>query len=139
MPTAKVSVDVNLNADKLFSNLGDFTGIKLEGIKSIKTSGSGVGALRDIVTGAGARVLERCDNYDSNSRTLTYSIINDDHPLPFRYYVATLIVTPVGAESCRVDWWSNFDVKSGTEEDALKMARGIYTGLIKNAQKQLAA
>ena len=140
MPTAKVSVDVNLSAERLFSNLGDFTGIKVEGMaKSIKTSGSGVGALRDIVLGTGGRVLERCDNYDANSRTLTYSIINDDHPLPFKHYVATLIVTPVGADSCRVDWWGNFDVKSGTEEDALKMARGIYTGLIKGAQKQLAS
>lgn len=139
MPTAKVSVDVNMSAERIFSNLGDFTGIELETIKTKKITGSGIGALRDLTLADGARVIERCENYDANSRTLTYSIINDDHPLPFKYYVATLVVHPTGPNSCRVDWWSNFDVKSGAEEDALKMARGIYTGLISNAQKQLAA
>jgi len=139
MPTAKVSVDVNLSAERMFSNLGDFEGIEAEGIVSKKITGSGIGALREITMANGARVIERCDNRDANSRTLTYSIINDDHPLPFKHYVATLIVTPTGTATCRVDWFSNFDVKSGTEEEALKFARGIYNGLIKGAQKQLAA
>jgi hypothetical protein len=68
------------------------------------------------------------------SRTLTYSIQNDDHPLPFSAYVATLIVTPTGDKTCRVDWFSNFNPKGATEDEAIKAAQNIYTGAIKGVQ-----
>ncbi|MGK2871994.1 MAG: SRPBCC family protein [Alphaproteobacteria bacterium] len=138
MTTAKVSEDVNANADLVFAKLGDFAGIEGELIKSKKITGSGIGCLREITLANGARVVERLDNQDPNSRTQTYSIQNDDHPLPFKAYVATLIVTPTAANQCRVDWFSNFDVKSGTEAEAITFAKGIYTGMIKSVRQQLA-
>ncbi len=134
MTTAKVSVEVKASADKVFGRLGDFAGVSGPLIKEKKITGSGIGCLRDLVLANGARVLERCDNHDANSRTLTYSILNEDHPLPFSTYVATLTVTPTGADSCRVDWWSNFSPRGASEEEAIKVAQGIYTGAIKGAQ-----
>jgi Polyketide cyclase / dehydrase and lipid transport len=136
--TAKVSVEVNANADLVFSKLGDFTGIESDLIKTKTTTGTGVGSVRDVTLTTGGRIIERCDNLDKTSRTLTYSIQNDDHPLPFSAYVATLIVTPTKSNSCRVDWFSNFDVKSGTENEAIEVAKHIYTSLIAETQKQLA-
>lgn len=137
MTTVKVSETVNVNADRLFARLGDFAGIEGEIITSKKITGSGVGCIRDLTLSMGGRVIERCDNHDPNSRTLTYSIQNDDHPLPFKAYVATLVVTPTGADQSRVDWFSNFEVKSGTEADAVKLAQGIYTGMIQSTVQQL--
>ncbi len=137
MTTAKVTETLNANADLVFAKLGDFAGIEGELIKAKKITGSGIGCLREITLANGARVVERCDNHDANSRTLTYSIQNDDHPLPFKAYVATLIVTPKGGDQCRVDWFSNFNVKSGTEAEAITFAKGIYTGMIKSVQKTL--
>ena len=134
MTTAKVSVDVRASADQVFAKLGDFTGVEGPMIKSKKITGSGIGCLRDLTLANGARVIERCDNHDANSRTLTYSIQNDDHPLPFSAYVATLIVTPTGASTCRVDWFSNFNARGATEAEAIKAAQGIYTGAIKGVQ-----
>ena len=139
MTTAKVSENINASADLVFARLGDFAGIEGPAIKSKKITGSGIGCLREITMANGARVVERCDNHDASSRTLTYSIQNDDHPLPFRAYVETLIVTPTGDNSSRVDWFSNFDVKSGTEAEAIEAAKGIYTGMIRAVRKQLAA
>ena len=139
MTTAKVSIDVNASADQVFAKLGDFAGVEGALIKEKKITGSGIGCLREIVLANGARVVERCDNHDANSRTLTYSIQNDDHPLPFKAYIATLIVTPTRGNQCRVDWFSNFEVKSGTEEEAIKFAKSIYTGFIRDTQQQLAA
>lgn len=137
MTTVKVSETVNVDADRLFARLGDFAGIEGEIITSKKITGSGVGCLRDLTLSMGGRVVERCDNHDANSRTLTYSIQNDDHPLPFKAYVATLIVTPTGTNKSRVDWFSNFEVKSGTEAEAIAFAKSIYTGLIKSTSDQL--
>ena len=139
MTTAKVSVDVNASADQMFSKLGDFAGFEAKFIVAKKITGSGIGCLRELTMANGAKVVERCDNYDANSRTLTYSILGDDHPMPFKYYVATLIVTPAGANQCRIDWFCNFEVKSGSEEEAVKFVTSGYTGMIKGAQKQLAA
>ncbi len=137
MTTAKVSVAVNAGADLVFAQLGNFAGVEGPLIKSKKITGSGIGCLRDLTLANGARVIERCDNHDANSRTLTYSIQIDDHPLPFSAYVATLIVTPTGDKTCRVDWFSNFNPKGAPEDEAIKVAQGIYTGAIKGVQKAL--
>lgn len=134
MTTAKVSVDVKAGADQVFAILGDFAGVEGAMIKSKKITGSGIGCLRDLTLANGARVVERCENHDQNSRTLTYSIQNDDHPLPFTAYVATLIVTPAGDGACRVDWFSNFNPRGAAEEEAIKAAQNIYTGAIKGAK-----
>ncbi|MFZ5835056.1 MAG: SRPBCC family protein [Pseudomonadota bacterium] len=134
MTTAKVSVEVKASADQVFARLGDFAGVEGPMIKSKKITGSGIGCLRDLTLANGARVIERCENHDANSRTLTYSIQNDDHPLPFSAYVATLIVTPTGDKTCRVDWFSNFNAKGAPEDEAIKVAQGIYTGAIKGVQ-----
>lgn len=134
MTTAKVSVDVKASADQVFAKLGDFAGVEGPMIKSKKITGSGIGCLRDLTLANGARVVERCENHDTNGRTLTYSIQNNDHPLPFSAYVATLIVTPTGASACRVDWFSNFDARGATEDEAIKAAQNIYTGAIKGVQ-----
>lgn len=139
MATARISETVNANADEVFAILGDFGGIKGELIAELKLHGSGIGCIREVVLSNGGRVMERMENHDVNTRTLTYSIQNDDHPLPFRAYIATLIVRPVGAKQCRVDWFSNFEPRGATEAEAVKFAHGIYTGFIKDAQKRLAA
>lgn len=139
MTTARVSETVNASADAVFAILGDFAGIEGAGIAKKTITGSGIGCLRDLTLASGARVIERLDNQDPNSRTQTYSIQNDDHPLPFTAYVATLIVTPTGANQCRVDWFSNFNARGVSEDEAVKAAQGIYTGMIKSVKKQLAA
>ena len=134
MTTAKVSVDVKASATQVFGILGNFAGVEGPMIKEKKITGSGIGCVRDLTLANGARVIERCDNHDANSRTLTYSIQNDDHPLPFTAYVATLTVTPTGDKTCRVDWFSNFNARGASEEEAIKAAQGIYTGAIKGVQ-----
>lgn len=139
MTTAKVSETINASADAVFAILGDFAGIEGKGIVKKTITGSGIGCLRELNLATGARVVERLDNQDPNSRTQTYSIQNDDHPLPFTAYVATLIVTPTGANQCRVDWFSNFNARGVTEDDAIKAAQAIYIGMIKSVKKQLAA
>ncbi len=138
MATARVSEAIEKNADEVFALLGNFGAIKSDLIKDLKMHGSGIGCIREITLADGAKLKERMENHDTNSRTLTYSIQGDDHPLPFKSYVATLIVTPTGPKQCRVDWFGNFEPKGVPEADAIKLAQGIYTGAIKATVKMLA-
>ena len=137
MPTAKVSESIAADADAVFAILGDFAGIDGPAIENKVIEGEGLGMTRTLTIGGGA-VVERMDNYDPASRT-PYSIQNDDCPLPFAGYVATLVVTPTGEGTCRVDWFGNFYAKNVPDADAVNVAKGIYLGMIKAVQKQLAA
>ena len=67
---------------------------------------------------------------------MTYSIINDDSPLPFLNYSATVQIMDKEDGTCSVDWTGTFDPK-GDPETAINTATGIYAGGIKGAKLQL--
>ena len=133
MAEAKVVKKVGASTDAVWNQLSDFSGIKPGGpIEAVRYEGEGVGMLRYLTMG-GADVVERLDVHDSANRTFTYSIINEDAPLPFSNYSATVRVTDDGDGTCTVDWTGTFDAK-GDEEAAINVATGIYAGAIKGAK-----
>ena len=136
MPTAKVSEKIAADADAVFAILGDFAGIDGPAIENKVIEGEGLGMTRTLTIGGGT-VVERMDNHDPASRTLTYSIQNDDCPLPFAGYGATLKDTPTADQACQGDWFGNFRAKGVPDADAIEIAKGIYLGMIKAVQKQL--
>ena len=85
----------------------------------------------------GGQVVERLDVHDAKTRTFTYSIINDDCPLPFSDYSATVVITDNGDNTAAVDWTGTFEPKGVPEADAINVATGIYAGAIKGAQRAL--
>ncbi|MEM7097178.1 MAG: SRPBCC family protein [Pseudomonadota bacterium] len=133
MAEAKVVKKVEAPADDVWAQLSDFSGIQPGGpIDAVKYEGEGVGMLRHISM-AGGIVSERLDEHDAERRTFTYTIINDDCPLPFANYSATVNISDDGDNTCTVDWTGTFDAK-GDEETAVKVATGIYAGGIKGAR-----
>ena len=133
MAEAKVVKKVEAHADAVWEQLSDFAGIQPGGpIEAVNYEGEGVGMLRHISMGGGV-VSERLDEHDSQRRTFTYTIINDDCPLPFSNYSATVSITDDGDGTCTVDWTGTFDAK-GDEAAAVKVASGIYAGGIKGAK-----
>ena len=137
MTTVKVVEKVPASAADVWALLGDFGGIKISGmIKSFEVEGEGVGAVRTIGLGDGT-VVERLDRYDARQRILTYSITNDDCPLPVSSYSATIKIADDGDGSRTVDWTGTFEPKGVPEEQASAVVEGIYTGGIKGARKQL--
>lgn len=137
MATARVSETVNANADEVFAVLGNFGVAKSDIIKDLKMRGSGIGCIRELTLASGAKILERLENHDPATRTVTYSIQSEDHPLPFKAYVATFVVTPAGPKQCRIDWFGNFEPKGVSEAEAVKLAEGIYRGAIKATEKMV--
>jgi len=133
MAEAKVVKKVGAPADAVWGQLSDFAGIKVGGpIEAVRYEGEGVGMVRYLTMG-GSDVVERLDVHDSENRTFTYSIINEDAPLPFSNYSATVSITDDGDGTCTVDWTGTFDAK-GDEAAAINVATGIYAGGIKGAK-----
>ena len=136
MVEAKVTKEIAAPGADVFGVLCVFDGIKPGGpIEAVSYEGEGIGMLRNLSMG-GREVIERLDLLDEDSLTMTYSIINDDSPLPFSNYSATVKISDNGDGSCRVDWTGTFDPK-GDSESAINTATGIYAGAIKGAKIQL--
>ena len=93
MAEAKVVKDIQAPAAEVWAQLADFGGIKAGGpIESVSVEGEGVGMVRTLVMG-GASVVERLEEHDAERLTFTYAIINEDSPLPFDNYSATVNLT----------------------------------------------
>ena len=134
MSEAKVVKTVKASADAVWEQLSDFGGIKPGGaIESVSVEGEGVGMVRTMNLSAG-RVVERLDRHDSSNRIFTYSIINEDSPLPFSDYSATVVITDNGDGSSTVNWTGTFEPRGVDEAQAINVATGIYAGAIKGAR-----
>ena len=134
MSEAKVVKTVKASADAVWEQLSDFGGIKPGGaIESVSVEGEGVGMVRTMNLSAG-RVVERLDRHDSSNRIFTYAIINEDSPLPFSDYSATVVITDNGDGSSTVNWTGTFEPRGVDEAQAINVATGIYAGAIKGAR-----
>jgi hypothetical protein len=138
MAKVTVSEDVKGEAKQVWAALSDFGGIKVGGpITSFETEGKGVGMVRTIGMGGG-KVVERLDRHDAGAMIFTYSIINDDSPLPVKGYSATVKITGKSDGTCHVDWSGTFEPKGATEAEAAKVIEGIYRGGIERARRAVA-
>lgn len=134
MSEAKVVKTVKAPADAVWAQLGNFRAVEAGGgIDSVSYEGEGVGMTRTIVMG-GRPVVERLEAHDGRKRAFTYAIINDDSPLPFSNYSATVRIIDNGDGTSTVDWVGSFDPRGVEEADAINMATGIYAGAIKRAR-----
>ncbi|MBV1907099.1 MAG: SRPBCC family protein [Pseudomonadales bacterium] len=141
MTKTKVEVieTVKAPAGAVWDILSDFAGIQIGGpITAVEVEGEGVGTIRRLSMGGGT-VVERLDNHDQDKLTYTYSITNDDCPLPVAGYSATVTISSIDDASCSVNWTGTFTPKGADADTASKIINGIYTGGIQGARKKLNA
>lgn len=135
MTTVTVKEDIQGAAADVWAAISDFGGIKVGGpVTSFEVEGEGEGMVRTIGMGGG-RVVERLDRHDADAMVFSYSIINDDCPLPVSNYSATVEVSDTGDGSTRVTWTGTFEPRGASEADASKVVEGIYKGGIAGARK----
>ncbi len=138
MLEAKVVKTVAAPAEAVWNILSDFGGIQPGGpVEAVRVEGEGVGMVR-YLTIAGKDLAERLDEHDPQTHSFSYSIINDDHAMPFLNYSASVQITALSDDSCSVDWRGRFDAR-GDEETAINTATGIYAGAIKATAAALGA
>ena len=139
MTHAVVNETINAPIDAVWANLGNFAGIEPgPGIDSVAYEGEGVGMVRHIGLPNGL-VVERLEVHDQASHTFAYAIINDDCPLPFSDYSARVVMTDNGAGGTDIEWTGTFEPKGVDDDQAIKIATGIYTGAIARTRKNLSA
>ena len=139
MAEVKVVEKINAGVDRVWAQLGNFAGIKPgPGIESVEYEGDGVGMTRAIHLANGT-VVERLDHHDAETKTFSYAIINDDSPLPFSNYSATVQLRSNEDDTTTVEWAGRFDPKGVAEEKAVKFASGIYANAINGARLALEA
>lgn len=130
---AKIAVneDYAAKAADVWAKLADFGGLAgwMPGVKSCDVEGQGIGAVRTVALGP-VKVVERLEAFDSDGRSLSYSIV--EGPMPVQNYLATIQVQETGPESCHVDWSAAFDLPEGLpEEQVASGLEGAYGGALK--------
>ena len=137
MAETKVVEKINASLDRVWSNLGNFAGLKPgSGIESVDYKGEGVGMIRSIKLSIGT-VIERLDHYDSEAKNYGYSIINEDSPLPFLNYSATVQLLKNEDNTTTVEWTGTFEPRGIEESQAKTLAYNMYTNAINGARLEL--
>ena len=137
MAETKVVEKINASLDQVWSNLGNFAGLKPgSGIESVDYKGEGVGMVRSIKLSIGT-VIERLDHYDSEAKNYGYSIINEDSPLPFLNYSATVQLLKNEDNTTTVEWTGTFEPRGIEESQAKTLAYNMYTNAINGARLEL--
>jgi len=137
MSEIKVVEQINASMDLVWSNLGNFAGLKPgSGIESVDYKGEGVGIARSIHLSIGT-VEERLDHYDAEAKNYSYSIINEDCPLPFLNYSATVQLLKKDDNTTTVEWTGRFEPKGIEESEAQTMANNMYSNAINGARLEL--
>jgi len=115
--------------------------IKPLGVVVLDDSGNIVSAQREdgatmrrLTLAGGGAVLERLEQKNDKERTYTYSIV--EGPLPVADYTSTLRVREgKNAQSCTVEWSSDFEPKGASESEAVKVMQGVYAAGFENLKK----
>jgi len=107
-------------------------------IASLELEGSGVGAVRHIVTREGVHIAERLDRADEQQGRLELSILD---PLPWSMlsYTAIAQLDERGPNKCSLRWEGQFELpENGTEADALgQFLSKSYKAMFKGIRRQL--
>ena len=134
MAEARVVETIEAPIAKVWARLGNFSGIEIgQGLEAIEYQGEGVGMTRTMTVAIGT-IIERLDRYDEQSRKYSYSIVNDDCPLPFADYSATLELKETSDGQTEVVWIGTFEPKNASEEKAVNLAKSLYSNAIAGAR-----
>jgi hypothetical protein len=135
MTSVTVTDTFDASAARVWPMLSDFGGIHkyMRGLEPCQVEGQGIGSERSIPM-AGGVVVERLTWLDEEAMSYSYTILSS--PLPFDRYVATVKLRPEG-ERCGIEWTGYFEPAGASQEDAEKLAHGIYSGAIKGYKQAL--
>lgn len=126
------SIDVAASAPQIWARIGPFCSIKdwHPAIGGCTDDGD----VRTLTTKDGkATFVERQTARDDRATTYSYAI--EKSPLPITKYVATLKVTPKGADRSTVEWSATYTPVAGKETDAATAIGDIYQAGLDNIRK----
>ena len=135
---AKVNMSTNLAvpAQTAWAMIGGFGALAKwhPAVAKCDESREGGATMRRLTLAGGGTILERLEQKNDKERTYTYSIV--EGPLPVADYTSTLRVREgKNAQSCTVEWSSDFEPKGASESEAVKVMQGVYAAGFENLKK----
>jgi len=125
---ARVSESARLYApaERVWEAIGEFGSIAdwHPAVLSCELGSQGTHTVRTLDVGADDPVVERLDVHDPRAMRYTYTL--EDGPLPVRDYRAALSVHRDDANSCTVEWNSEFQPTTDDPGEAVEAIRDIY-------------
>ncbi|MCA8330744.1 SRPBCC family protein [Burkholderia cepacia] len=95
------------------------------------------GRVRRLANPAGEAIVERLVAFDEAQRSYTYAIL--EAPFPVVNYRSTLRVRENGPNASTVEWSGTFTPHGATDDDTVKLFRGIYEDGLAELAKRFAA
>ena len=140
MARAHVEQELPASADKVWLLIQDFTDMTAwanPDMSISRSEGSGKGALRWVETAQG-QMVERCETYDPESRSFSYSVT--EGPEALVHYLASVSLRPEDEHRCTITWSCDFELKGMEEADSVRMLEGVFRdGFIANLTRSLTA
>ncbi|MDH0732040.1 SRPBCC family protein [Pseudomonas sp. zfem004] len=123
MATAQSSIDLDINADRVWQLIGGFDSLP-DWLPFIPQSAlSEGGRVRTLQSIGGDTIIERLLDFNEAGRSYSYTILQG--PAPVRDYQSTLRVVSAGQGS-RVEWSGSFVPVGISDAEASAMFATIY-------------
>lgn len=134
MLSTKASVDIAATPDQVWALAGGFTSLKDLQPTLLKCEAGEGGRLRHIEAPSGEVIVERLEAFDDKQRFYSYSLVTS--PFPVRDYLATIRVTAQGGGRSLVEWSGKFTADGVSDEAAIALFQGIYSGGLAALEQQ---
>ncbi|RQQ42939.1 SRPBCC family protein [Burkholderia stagnalis] len=137
MAQAHASIQVSASADTVWQLIGGFGSLPdwLSYIPSSELSEGG--RVRCLANPDGDAIVERLVAFDDAARSYTYAIL--EAPFPVVDYRSTLRVRENGANAATIEWSGTFTPNGATDDEAIRLFRGIYEDGLAELAKRFAA
>lgn len=137
MAQANASIELPAAAGTIWQLIGGFGSLPdwLSYIPDSELSEGG--RVRRLANPAGEAIVERLVAFDEAQRSYTYAIL--EAPFPVVNYRSTLRVCENGPNASTVEWSGTFTPHGATDDDTIKLFRGIYEDGLAELAKRFAA
>ncbi|AOK06480.1 SRPBCC family protein [Burkholderia sp. AU28942] len=137
MANASASIELPASANTVWKLIGGFGSLPdwLSYIPASELSEGG--RVRSLANPDGDAIVERLVAFDDADRSYTYAILAA--PFPVANYRSTLRVRENGPNASTVEWSGTFTPNGASDDDAIKLFRGIYEDSLAELAKRFAA
>ena len=138
MAKARVKKIVNIDASVLWGRVKTFDGMDkiLPGmIQTCQVSGAPTAGAKRVCGMENGKLEETLLSIDHDKRTLSYSVDNDDAPLPVSGYKGTATITSIGPGKSEFSWSAEFEPKGMSEGEVVGMLEQVFTQIVENFSK----
>jgi len=128
---AQRQITLNATPDEVWQRVGDFNGLNLwhpavSASRLLAGSNNQAGAERLLTLGNGATISERLLEHSDSHKLYRYAIL--ESPLPVRDYQSSLRVEPAPGGQALATWQGVFVAHGASDDEALAVVEGIYSG-----------